>query len=298
MNFLIILFFAIILDLIGELPTRIHPVVWIGKTIDFLYVRLPNKKISGVIITFLTSILYIIPLYFIAFLPMFLQIILYSIILSSTFSIKLLIKYPLEVKKRLDDIESARKKVSEIVSRDTSELSRTQIISAAIESLSENIVDSVVSPIFYALFFGIYGAVFYRVVNTLDAMIGYKNKEYREIGWFPAKLDDILNFIPARITGMLIVFASLLLNMDWRNSFKIMLRDSKVPDSPNAGYPMAATAGALQAKLEKPDHYVLGDDGKLNENSIDKAVRLAVVSIILYLAIVSALFSSLITYKL
>lgn len=298
MNFLIILFFAIILDLIGELPTRIHPVVWIGKTIDFLYVRLPNKKISGVIITFLTSILYIIPLYFIAFLPMFLQIILYSIILSSTFSIKLLIKYPLEVKKRLDDIESARKKVSEIVSRDTSELSRTQIISAAIESLSENIVDSVVSPIFYALFFGIYGAVFYRVVNTLDAMIGYKNKEYREIGWFPAKLDDILNFIPARITGMLIVFTSLLLNMDWRNSFKIMLRDSKVPDSPNAGYPMAATAGALQAKLEKPGHYVLGDDGKLNENSIDKAVRLAVVSIILYLAIVSALFSSLITYKL
>jgi adenosylcobinamide-phosphate synthase len=177
------------------------------------------------------------------------------------------------------------------VSRDTSKLSYENIISAVIETLTENITDSVVSPLFYTLILGIPGGIGYRVVNTLDAMIGYKNLENINIGWFPAKFDDILNYLPARITGLLIVISALLLKLDWKNSFKIMIRDAKKTPSPNSGYPMAATAGALGIQLNKPGFYKLGDHlNELKLETITATILLTKISIILYLIFSTILF--------
>ncbi|BAW30776.1 probable cobalamin biosynthesis protein CobD [Methanothermobacter sp. MT-2] len=182
------------------------------------------------------------------------------------------------------DIEMGRRHISKLVSRDTSKLTREQLTSALIESLTENITDSIISPIIFFILFGLPGAMGYRVINTLDAMVGYKDEENRSIGWFPARADDILNYIPARITGFLIVIAAFILRMDWKDSLKLMLRDGKLTPSPNSGYPMAAAAGALQIALEKPGVYKIGDENnKLNTSAIDDALKLSYVTVALFI---------------
>lgn len=186
----------------------------------------------------------------------------------------------------------AQHSISYLVSRDTKKLSETEVISATIETLTENITDSIISPLIYAFLFGVLGAVFYRVINTLDAMIGYKNPENINIGWFPAKLDDILNYIPARITGFLVIISSFFLKLNWKNAYKIMMRDAKKTPSPNSGYPMAATAGALDIKLIKKGYYELGDDiNPLISETIIKAIQLTRITIIIFLILSSFLFT-------
>jgi adenosylcobinamide-phosphate synthase len=221
------------------------------------------------------------------------MIIVSSILLSTTFSIKLLISSANNVKTDLNnDINKAKKSVSYLVSRDTSQLSYEKVISAVIETLTENITDSVVSPIFYTFILGILGGIAYRVVNTLDAMIGYKNPKNINIGWFPAKLDDILNYLPARITGVLIILAAFILKLNWRNSYRIMIRDANKTPSPNSGYPMAAAAGALGIQLIKPGSYKLGDPiNNLNCETITETIKLTKVSIIIFLMLSSFIFS-------
>jgi adenosylcobinamide-phosphate synthase len=141
--------------------------------------------------------------------------------------------------------------------------------SAVIESVSENYVDGILSPIFYYAVFGGYGLVaayVFKAISTLDSMIGYKTEPYRELGYFSAKTDDALNWIPARISVIFILAAALTLNLLPKrlgkinpfNSIKSAFEDGMKTPSPNSGYPMAATAGALGVKLEKPDYYVLG----------------------------------------
>jgi adenosylcobinamide-phosphate synthase len=205
LSILIIIFIAIVIDLLfGELPTKIHPVVFIGRIIAIFNKfkdKYPfiNKKITGALLSIFLIVLFSLIFVFIIWIFKFnylLMIIISSILLSTTFSIKLLISSADTVKDDLNiDIEHARKSVSYLVSRDTSQLSYDKIISAVIETLTENITDSVVSPIIYTFIFGILGGLIYRVVNTLDAMVGYKDPKNIEIGWFPAKLDDILNYL-------------------------------------------------------------------------------------------------------
>jgi len=146
------------------------------------------------------------------------------------------------------------------------------------------------------------GGVAYRVVNTLDAMVGYKDPENIEIGWFPAKLDDILNYIPARITGLLIIFSAFILQKDWKNAYKIMIRDAKNTPSPNSGYSMAAAAGALKVKLTKKGVYQLGDNiNSLEIETIDEAILLTEITIALFIIISSlfyAFFISILTFTL
>jgi adenosylcobinamide-phosphate synthase len=296
-----IIFIAIVIDLLfGELPTKIHPVVFIGRIIVIFnkykdkYPHI-NKKISGALLTIFLIVLFSLIFVFIIWIFKFnylLMIIISSILLSTTFSIKLLISSSNAVKKDLNiDIEHARKSVSYLVSRDTSQLSYEKIISAVIETLTENITDSVVSPIIYTFIFGILGGIIYRVVNTLDAMVGYKNPENINIGWFPAKLDDILNYLPARFTGIFIVMAAFILRLDWRNSYNIMIRDANKTPSPNSGYPMAATAGALGIQLIKPGCYKLGDPiNNLKSETIKETIQLTKISIILFLMVSVFLF--------
>ena len=300
------LLISIIIDIVyGELPTKIHPVIIIGNFISFfknIFIKITNR-LSGlmtvVCVCFVSSvILYVI--YLISSVNIVLLFIVFSLLLSSTFSINMLLKTAEDVKDALDDdIDTARQLVSYLVSRNTDELTEALIASAAIESLTENITDSVVAPLLYyavfaviimiypvhnGLFLLLLVPVLYRISNTLDAMLGYTTDELKNIGYIPAKLDDILNYIPARISGLYVVFSAYLLKMDWRNAYRIMMRDARKCPSPNSGYTMATTAGALNIQLVKKDTYILGDNTRsIVSDDISKAVQLSKLTIILFI---------------
>ena len=302
---LLSLFIAIIFDIIyGEIPTKIHPVVLIGSIISFfknIFIKI-NNRWSGLLLTFTTcfisSVLLIIILYLCSF-NIIIFYILFTLILSSTFSIKMLLNTALDVESKLnEDINKARASVSYLVSRNTDELTPEYITSATIESLTENITDSYVSPVFYFLIFSIIGIYInsylllfvlilvpfnYRIFNTLDAMVGYKNDELINIGFIPAKIDDILNYIPSRIAGLFVIISSFFLNYNYKNSYKILKRDARKCPSPNSGFTMAPSAGALDIQLVKVDTYVLGDKNKdIEINDISKAVKLSKLTIFLF----------------
>lgn len=146
-------------------------------------------------------------------------------------------------------VEEGRYALSRIVGRDTSGLEEEGIIKATVETVAENTSDGVVAPLFYMLWFGGVGGVFYKVVNTMDSMIGYKNESYRFFGTAAAKLDDVLNFFPARISAYLLLLSSFFLGADWKKGWEIYRRDGKKHPSPNAGQTEAAMAGVLQVEL-------------------------------------------------
>lgn len=293
MTFIIIILAAVLIDvLFGELPSKIHPVVLIGKFISYLIKSLNNHntKFTGFIITLLTLLIPLIIVYLILDLSKFnyyIYLLVAAIILSTTFAIKSLITSVKKIEEDLnEDIEKARISVSYLVSRETSNLEESDIISAAIETLTENLTDSVTAPLIYTFIFGILGAVFYRIVNTLDAMMGYKTPKYINTGWFPAKLDDVLNYVPARITGYLIVISAWILRMDWKNSYKIMVNEARKTPSPNSGYTMAAAAGALGIQLEKKGFYQLGEQiNPLKIETISKTILLTKITVLIFLII-------------
>ena len=150
---------------------------------------------------------------------------------------------------RSGNIELARQRLAWIVSRDTSQLDEQDIVRALVETVSENISDGIIAPLFYLALGGPLGAMVYKTVNTLDSMVGYKNERYRYFGWFSARMDDVANWIPARLSGLLLVAATACLRLDWRNAWHTMRRDARKMKSPNAGYPEAAAAGALKVQL-------------------------------------------------
>lgn len=288
----------------GELPTRIHPVVIIGSVISFFKNKFINIKnrFSGLLLVLATGIsvsviLYI--LYLIFSINGVLLFVFFSILLSSTFSVNMLLKTAIDVKSDLDEsLDKARKSVSYLVSRSTDELTESFIVSAVIESLTENITDSYIAPVFYFTIFAILIMIkpfnsqlywlllipmLYRMFNTLDAMVGYTTDELKDIGYVPAKTDDILNYIPARIAGIYVVVSAYLLKLDGKNSYRIMRRDARNCPSPNSGYTMATTAGALNIQLIKKETYILGDANKdIDKDDISKAVNLSRMTIALF----------------
>ena len=308
------LIFSLAIDvLFGELPGRIHPVVIMGSVINFfrnLFIGI-KSRISGLLLvaccTATTSMILFI-IYIISSYNVILLFIVFSILLSSFYSVNMLLQTAIDVKNDLSEsIDKARRSVSYLVSRDTDELTESFIVSAVIESLTENITDSYVAPIFYYFIFAViifynsfdYHLYFlllipmlYRLSNTLDAMVGYQTDELKDIGFFPAKIDDILNYIPSRIAGIFVVISAYLLKLDGKNSFKIMMRDARNCPSPNSGYTMASTAGALNIQLIKKDTYILGDDNKeIIADDISRAVSLSKMSIILFTITIIVLFT-------
>jgi len=218
--------------------------------------------------------------YFILFYLRNLSFVAYVIIgaalLKSTFSLKELRAVALRVKELLlrEKLDEACFELCSLVSRDTRGLPQPLVISATVESVAENTGDSFVAPLFYFLLFGIPGAIAYRVVNTLDAMVGYHEK-YEYLGKFASKLDDVLNFIPARLTALLLVLASFLSGRSGRTSWQVAISEHSKTESPNAGWTMAAVAGALDVQLEKVGHYRLGEaDAPLTPETIDAALKL------------------------
>ena len=262
--------------LLGEPPKSIHPVVWIGKIIDFFTCQIKKRntrenntfseKTCGSILalsftTTIGAISYLITIQSFYILGTILFVFLSTFTLKSMFSIKSMDKHIIDILNDIEknDIEKARNDLSKIVSRDTKTLSKEQILSACIECISESFVDGILSPLFYYGILNIPGAITFRVVNTLDSMIGYKDKYYKDIGWMSATMDTIMNLIPARISIVFLVTTSLILNLDWKNAISTCRRDGGSTESLNAGIPMSVIAGALRIQLEKVNHYRLGD---------------------------------------
>jgi adenosylcobinamide-phosphate synthase len=260
-----IFFGAYIVDLIIGDPHRFpHPVVIIGKFVGFLERGMGgfiDKKKAGIILWFTV----VIPVYFITlgivegcfFInPLFGMII--SVFLASlTLATKSLYDESKVVLNALNrgNMEEARKRLSMIVGRDTKDLNEEEILRAVIETVSENLSDGILTPMFYLTLGGVPLAMAYKAVNTLDSMVGYKNDEYRDIGCFSAKMDDMANLIPARLTGFIIIFSAFILRLNWRDSWRIMRRDGQNHSSPNSGISEAAVAGSLGIQLGGENRY-------------------------------------------
>ncbi len=296
---LLILLVALTIDLaLGEPPRPIHPVVWIGKIASFLerggavQPRLA-QFVYGIGMSLFLIGLFASATYFILFYLKSLSVVVYvlvgAMLLKSTFSVKELRRVALRVKELLlrEKLDEAHHELRSLVSRDTHGLSKPQVVSATVESVAENACDSFVAPLFYFLLFGVPGAIAYRVVNTLDAMIGYHGR-YEYLGKFASKLDDVLNFIPARFTALLLVFASFLSGRSARASWQVALSEHSKTESPNAGWTMAAIAGALNVQLEKVGHYKLGKvNAPLIPGTIDASLQLMQIALVIWVVLCS-----------
>jgi adenosylcobinamide-phosphate synthase len=290
-----ILLLAVAIDvLLGEPPLLCHPVAIMGHLITFgrsCCEGRKNQVFSGISLLICTVGITLLILGGILFLihpfPYVVQVFCYAFLLKTTFSIRYLHSAAMAVQTPLleKNVGTARKKVSELVSRDTSTLSEEKIVSAACESVAESLTDSIVAPLCWYLVFGLYGAFFYRAINTLDSMIGY---EHLMIGTASARADDIVNFIPARISGSLILLSGAILGHDLKNGLNIFKRDRNNPESPNAGYTMAPVAGLLQVTFEKQGYYTLGDPiRQLVPSHIHQAVSIVEGATLIFVLLIS-----------
>jgi adenosylcobinamide-phosphate synthase len=302
---IVIVGFALLLDfLIGDPKTKYHPTAWIGKLIavlvPFTRNNSPKKELFGgilivfvvvaIVSTLLVALDFGISLLTIDIVSLVVSIAVGSILLKTTIAIRGMQKHALAVVDALekDDLDSARNHLSMIVKRNTKHLDKNHISSAVLESVSENTVDGITGPLFYYAIFGLPGAFVYRAINTIDSMVGYKTSLFRNIGWFGANCDTILNYIPSRLTGLVMILSALILGYNWKESFYIMKRDCKKLESPNAGFPIAALAGALGTKLEKINYYAVGDGNiEFTKSHIISAIRLMKVSSILFCGLVT-----------
>ncbi|MFC3748452.1 adenosylcobinamide-phosphate synthase CbiB [Paenibacillus sp. GCM10012306] len=259
----LILLAAYIIDrIVGDPRALPHPVVGMGKVIKAVerlirrFVSRPrNLRPAGLLLPLivaggawgLTTLL----LWLLAMIAPWLPWVASAWLISTTIAAKGLKDAGLAVytELRRGDIPAARQAVGMIVGRDTTSLDSPEIVRGTVETVAENIVDAVVSPLFYALLGGAPLAMAYRAVNTLDSMVGYKNDKYLHLGWASARLDDVANFIPARITAGLLTMCAWLLRLDWRRCIHIIRRDARLHPSPNSGFPESAVAGALGIRL-------------------------------------------------
>lgn len=252
---------AYIIDRIfGEFKYIKHPIVFMGDYIKWFETRFyKDSFFRGMLLTL--SLLFIV--FCVSFTLSFLPMVIVALISSMGIASKMLYE-------SVKDIIINKGNIKYLVSRDTKDLNESDINKAAIETYAENLSDGVIAPLFYLMFFGIVGLFLYKAVNTLDSMVGYKNEKYENFGKFSARLDDILNYIPSRITALLIA----LLFFSYK-SLKIIIQDGAKHDSPNAGYPIAAMAGATNIKLGGDTSYFgkikpkenFGDGKSIIENS-------------------------------
>lgn len=303
---ILIVVFALILDFtLGDPKNKYHPTAWTGKLVAKLVPFTKNnsqllEKLGGIIIVLIVTSIVALLLVFlklgleslsvIYYIDLLVTIVVSGLLLKTTLAIKGMERHAIAVLNTLEsgNLDDARTKLALIVKRNTKTLDKNHILSGVLESVSENIVDGITAPLFYFALFGIPGAFVYRAVNTIDAMIGYKTSFFKNVGWFGANCDKILNYIPARLTGLMMILSAMILGINWKKSYQIMKRDGKNTESPNAGYPMAALAGALGTRFEKIDHYSLGDGSvEFSKSHVESAIKMMKVTSILFCAMVT-----------
>ncbi len=310
-----VLILGILLDVIVGDPSpnspyavyyKIHPTVLMGNFIKALEQRLKNsdpqrEKLNGVVLGITTVLTFSVPVFFglwivytfVGAFNIWLSLAIYAIVavvlVKFSVCIKLETDWAKAAAKAIDknDLVEARK-YAHFSRRDSSHLNGSQIASSVIESMAENIIDFKVSPIIFFSFFGATGSMAFRAVNTLDGMVGFKDKEHINIGWFSANLDHIVNFIPSRLTGILIIVSAFFLGEDYKNAWRIAKRDHSKTQSRNHGWPMAAMAGALRVEFEKPGKYILGDaTDPLDADKILRALKIRNGTIVLCILLFS-----------
>ncbi|MBO4401599.1 MAG: cobalamin biosynthesis protein CobD [Selenomonadaceae bacterium] len=304
---------ALLIDaLIGDPRSRFHPVVLMGKLILVLEYFLrrdsdsPTAKIfkGGVLVFVVVAVSYgaglAISLLAEAAGSFTAEIFIEALALSFVISPRSLAEAGREIYALLDaeNLQQARYKVGWIVGRDTVNLNEAEIVRATVETISENTVDGIISPLFFFAVGGLPMAVAYRAVNTMDSMLGYKNERYLYFGRAAARLDDVANFIPARITAALFIASALVLNLDFKNAFAMMRRDAAKHPSPNGGYAEATVAGALDIRLGGINSYFgvpsfrayMGDPIEpLQAPHILAAIRLMYTATIIFLMLAVAI---------
>jgi adenosylcobinamide-phosphate synthase len=280
---------ALALDLLfGEPPNAVHPVAWMGRAMAALTPAplrwAPSIELPvGALIALLPSAAFALgaaaATAALARMPALVELAASALLLKTTFALRALRGAALRVQSDLvrGDLEQARAGLQSLCSRDPAQLDAPQVIAATVESVAENASDSFVAPLLYYAALGLPGAVMYRAVNTLDAMIGYRGR-YEYLGKTAARLDDVLNLLPSRLTSILLLVAGGLTRADAARGLFILQRDRGNTPSPNAGWPMAAMAGLLGVQLDKPGHYRLGDAARaLDVESIAAALRIVAV---------------------
>jgi adenosylcobinamide-phosphate synthase len=273
---LLALILGLFLDLVfGEPPERLHPTVWMGRVIASLkpFFNSQDKwkgRFRSILFWIICVALFTVPAFvLVTFAAKYLgaagYVIVSAIILKTSFALKSWDSHAIPVAEALKSgkIDEARKLGQKTVRRDLSSADEQHVVSASVETIAEGIVDGYASPIFYFALLAAPGAIAYRMINTLDSMVGYKDEEHRNLGWFSAKMDTLANYVPARITGYVMLLASSLAGENWRRAKNIFVRYRGTIESPNAGWPMSVMAGALGVRLEKTGNYRLGEANEL-----------------------------------
>lgn len=281
-----VLFLALIVDrLIGDPQSTLHPVALLGRFIGWwgrpgLWpVRL--QRAAGVLFWAVTVSIFALPFFlFWRFAPWLIYLVGAPFLLKCCFAWRSLEEHTRAVIAALQDgVEEGRKQVKMLVSRDTARLDQDQIRSAAYESMTENLTDSIISPLFYFSLFGLVGAAILRAANTMDAMLGYRDERAR-IGWCAARMDDLFNYIPSRIT-VLLLLAYFAFRGTSRQAWWVMRRDGKKRPGFNGGIVMAAMAGGCGVRFTKPGIYEIGNGERtLEEGGRDilRAIRAATLA--------------------
>ena len=280
-----VILLAILLDLVGrELPARLHPTVWIGHTIGLVERSAPRTKVGGLTVGALMALLipaaWAVAAWLAAWGLRELHPLAYllggAVLLKTTFAVAMLHRVAARTRSLVvkEDMPALRENMRSLVSRDVSAMGSEQAIAATVESVSENTTDSFIGPWLAFALFGLPGAFAYRAVNTLDSMVGYRG-EYEFLGKAAARLDDLVNLAPARLTALLLTAGSALLpGQRAAGAWRIMWRDHARTASPNAGWTMSCMAGALGVALEKEGNYRLGDANRpLEAADITRAVN-------------------------
>ncbi len=296
---------AFALDLVLGDPRRIpHPVVLIGSLIERLEIPLAglmkNRRLAGILLTALTLATTGLTAWATLFVAGSFHPLLGGLaalwLAYTTLALRSLHKESREVVQLVEagQLEEARHSLALIVGRETSSLDEEGILRACIETVAENTSDGVIGPLFYLFIGGPILALLYKAASTLDSMVGYRDDRYRELGWASARLDDLLNLIPARLTGLLMAAAAVPAGLNGVNALRILMRDARKHSSPNAGFPEAAAAGALDVQLGGPAVYfgvrvekpTLGDDdGPVTVATYRAMIRLMYLSALLALVL-------------
>ena len=293
---ILLLLLGWLLDFIFGDPSRLpHPIVWFGKMISWGEHRLnhgAHRMAKGAVM----AVCFILLVFFVVWgfkrlIPnMILWLVLDTIIIFYCLAGTTLIREVREVFLALDrSLEEGRRQVARIVGRDTSQLSAQEVRTAALETLAENLSDGVIAPLFWFALLGTPGMLAYKMVNTLDSMIGYRTERYKDFGCWAAHIDDVANYIPARLTAVLMVIASGKLSL-----MKFVWKNGRKHASPNSGYPEAALAGILNCRFGGP-HYYFGElfdkpyigenDSELTTADMRTAVRINRTAELLMLAL-------------